>query len=538
MLTAPILELGRVLAERGHTIEFATLDGQENWVKPDEYNFVTFVHLLGPGPTAEQLDGHYRRMQGWDISKGVAPVLRSKAMWDAFWPQTYHGLKRIMDDPETRPSAIIADFFVEAANDIHVEYNLPIAVVSPTWPLLQLPCSYIPGHPMLRLPGTMTSENASLLLRIRNELVILPDLLEIRKLLGAYQKMRDAHGVHYAPHRPKKPDYLIFVNSFNGLEIPRDLPPTCAPIGPLLSPTWAPLDSEFSAFLETHNSVLYIALGTHIILPHEHAVSIINGVSKLIDEGLIDGVIWAMAKTNRADLDQTVGFQFKDNNGEKQITLGEMLEGGHPAWLFSLFAPQRAILDHPSTKLYFTHGGGSSANEALFHGKPVLSMGIFSDQIENTTRLVAGGVGESLSKLDFTTDELYTKAKQILVSGEEGHYQRNVLRLQRIAHVAARRKYYAADLVEELVYDNELRFGKNGTVLRPMHLQTADSRMPLYKVLNLDMYAVGFLGISTLVGSAFVASYTLWHHRGFFAIHGRSILDSAIAYSKGFLGKC
>ncbi|KAF7551414.1 hypothetical protein G7Z17_g5018 [Cylindrodendrum hubeiense] len=50
---APVLEIGRTLAERGHAIEFATLDGQENWIEPDEYGFVTKIHLLGPGPTEE-----------------------------------------------------------------------------------------------------------------------------------------------------------------------------------------------------------------------------------------------------------------------------------------------------------------------------------------------------------------------------------------------------------------------------------------------------------------------------------------------------
>jgi hypothetical protein len=49
--TGPVLEIGRVLAERGHIIEFATLDGQENWIKPDEYGFISGVQsaLLGMG---------------------------------------------------------------------------------------------------------------------------------------------------------------------------------------------------------------------------------------------------------------------------------------------------------------------------------------------------------------------------------------------------------------------------------------------------------------------------------------------------------
>ncbi|KAJ5783717.1 CAZyme family GT1 [Penicillium psychrosexuale] len=509
---APVLEIGRVLAERGHEIEFATLEGQESWVKP-EYDFVNKLHQLGPGPTPEQLDGHYRRMQAWDISKGIGQAMESKYMFDSFWPQTYHRLKEIMDDPATRPDMIVADFFVEAANDIHFEYKVPIAIVCPNMPLFQLPCPYIPGQPGFQLPGTMTSEDTSMWLRIMNEIFFFPDLPAIIRAGKWSKKMRSDNGVFYPPHKPSKPDYLIFVNSFFGLEIPRDLPPTAAPVGPLLSPTYPPLDQQCGPFLARHKSVLYIALGTHIILPHKDAAKIVKAANRLQEDGVIDGVIWAMGKTCRADLDRSASFQF--NTGDKneiEITLGDLLDNKHPNWIFPFFAPQRAILDSESTKLYFTHGGGSSANEGLYHGKPMLSMGIFSDQIANTARLVAGGVAESLSKLNFTSDEVYAKAMKILKSGNET-YSRNVLRLQRIANVASRRKYHAADLIEELMYDNELRF-KDGKELRPMHLQTADMRMSTFKARNWDLYAVSGLALSAVVGSMWLAGRFALRYRG------------------------
>lgn len=500
-----------MLAERGHTIEFATLDGQESWINPEEYEFVTNIHLLGPGPTAEQLDAHYRRMQAWDVREGIEPVFTSKRMFDSFWPQTYHGLKNII--AASRPSLIIADFFVEAAHDMHVEYNIPIAIVAPNWPPLQLPCSYIPGQPGFQLPGTMTSEDASMWMRIKNEMLILLDLPAIMRLFKWTRKQRSENGVIYPLHKPKKPDYLLFVNSFVGLEIPRDLPPTCAPVGPLLSPTWSPLDAEHEAFMSKHKSILYIALGTHIILPHRDVVTIVTGVFRLMEEGMIDGVIWAIPKTGRQDIDGNKAFRVKIGNETEDLYLADMLANKHPDWLFPFFAPQRAILDHESTKLYFTHGGGSSANEALFHAKPILSMGIFFDQTANATRLVAAGVAECLDKFSFTSDELYTKAKKILGSGDNGPYKRNVLRLQRIAHVASRRKEYAADLVEEMMYDHELRFDKDGKELRPMHLQTADSRMSAFKANNLDMYAVCTLGLTVTMASIGLGGIYLHRYR-------------------------
>lgn len=163
-----------MLAERGHNIEFATLDGQEHWARSGDLDdngdgFITKVYSLGPGPTDEQMNGHYLRMRGWDISKGIGGVMESKYMFDSFWPQTYHQLKKIMDDPATRPGMMVADFFVDAVKDIGAEYNLPFAIIAPTMPALMIPCSYIPGQPGFQLEGTVTSETASMWLRIKNE---------------------------------------------------------------------------------------------------------------------------------------------------------------------------------------------------------------------------------------------------------------------------------------------------------------------------------------------------------------------------------
>lgn len=507
---APIFGIGRVLAERGHTIDFATLEGQEHWTKG--YEFVSRIHLLGPYATEEQLTAHYLRMRTWDISQGIGGAMDSKYLFDYFWPQTYHGLKAIMNDPIRRPDMIIADFFVDAVKDIMIEYKIAIATVWPQMPFLMMPCSYIPGQPGFQLQGTLTSDTASLWLRLRNELTLVKALFQIVKWMRWTTAMRKREGVSYPPHRIQKPNYLIFVNSFFGLEIPRDLPPTAAVVGPLISDTYPLLDAEYETFLSQHKSVIYIALGTHVILSNYDMVKIITGLLAL-KEGenkLIDGVIWAVSKSGRQDFDLETTFTTTGQKPDK-IRLGDLVDGRHTDWIFSFFVPQRAVLEHESTKLYFTHGGGSSANEGLYHGKIMLTMGIFSDQIANMTRLVGGGVAESLDKFHFTSNEVHTKAEKLLLD-KDGLYHRNSLRLQRIAHVAARRKHHAADLVEELLYDSELRY-QDGRELRPMHLQTADMRMPMYKAKNWDLYAFSLLGLSAMTGLTVVAGKFLWKHR-------------------------
>lgn len=519
-----MFEIGRALAERGHTIEFATLEGQEHWTK--DYDFVSKIHLLGPYATEEQLTAHYLRMRKWDISEGIGGAMDSKYLFDSFWPQTYHGLKAIMDDPARRPDMFVADFFVDAVKDMLVEYNVPIATVWPQMPFLMMPCSYIPGQPGFQLQGTLTSETASLWLRLRNELTVVKALFQIIKWMRWTSAMRKREGVYYPPHRIEKPNYLVFVNSFFGLEIPRDLPPTAAMVGPLISETYHPLDNQCETFLSRHKSVIYIALGTHVILSNKDIVTIINGILPMMEEKLIDGVLWAVSKSGRQDFDLETIFTTKTST----FRLGDLVEGHHSDWAFSYFVPQRAVLEHESTKIYFTHGGGSSANEGLYHGKIMLTMGIFSDQIANMARLVAGGVAEPLDKFRFTSDEVYTKSKKLIID-KDGLYHRNSLRLKRIAHVAARRKQHAADLVEEVLYDNELRL-QNGRELRPMHLQTADMRMPVYKAKNWDLYAVSFLGLAAVTGGTVVGSKLLWTNRASLLELAQSSVSIAQEYFK------
>ncbi|RKL44809.1 hypothetical protein BFJ72_g3460 [Fusarium proliferatum] len=61
MVVAPVLEIGKVLAQRGHVVDFATLEGQESWTMG--YEYISQLHLMGHGPSHEDLEAYYLRMQ-------------------------------------------------------------------------------------------------------------------------------------------------------------------------------------------------------------------------------------------------------------------------------------------------------------------------------------------------------------------------------------------------------------------------------------------------------------------------------------------
>lgn len=89
-----------------------------------------------------------------------------------------------------------------------------------------------------------------------------------------------------------------------------------------------------------------------------------------MEKGFINGVVWAVGISGRQDFDFNLVIQVEG----KVMSFAQLMDGGSPNWMFPTFAPQRAILEHESTNIYYTHGGGSSANEGLFHGKRMIVM--------------------------------------------------------------------------------------------------------------------------------------------------------------------
>ncbi|KAG7421124.1 UDP-glucuronosyltransferase 2C1 [Fusarium oxysporum f. sp. rapae] len=465
---APVLEIGAVLASRGHDVQFATCAGQEDWTA--NYPFIKTVYTVGPAASEDDLDLHYETMRLWRHEHGFGPMMKSKYFFDNFWTDTYNSLRSLCEHDSTRPDFIVADFFADsAARDMLKQFNIQLASVWPQMPYAMAPVSYHPGQPGFQADGALTSEHASLSSRFWNEFVVLAALPTIIPWLIWTKRMRVDAGVNYSHSLLSKPDYLVLVNSFWGLEAPKELPPLMAPVGPILSDEYRPLDEDLAQFLSSHDRTIYVCLGTHVNLPGEELEKYLLGFIQALDDDSINGVIWSIPQKPRANFDTFKSYNLSDGSS---ISITDLMNDSHPRFRLPIFAPQRAILAHPHTVLFLTHGGGSSANETLFHGTPVLAIGYFFDQLCNSARLKAAGVGISLDK-SYLTPSSISSAIANIISDEDGSFAMNVRRMQVIAALNSKRKHLAADLIEEVMIDQELRF-KKGVELRPMHLQTAD----------------------------------------------------------------
>lgn len=245
---------------------------------------------MGPGMDAATEAKHYMELQSSDIRKDYRKYFEPKLRIDAFWTSDYRHLKKIVE--ASRPDMIVADFFVDAAvRDIQAETGIPLAVLWPQMPYGMVSAPHIPGFPGFQVDA-LTSEHASLWTRIRAALRPLRSVTSVITYIRFTNKMRREAGLPGGglPFK-NKPDHLVLVNSFWGLETPKALPPMVAAIGPILSDEYEPLDGQLDYFYDCHTRVVYVAFGTHIQVQPLDLGKFLAAFARLMDEGIIDGVV-------------------------------------------------------------------------------------------------------------------------------------------------------------------------------------------------------------------------------------------------------
>lgn len=76
------------------------------------------------------------------------------------------------------------------------------------------------------------------------------------------------------------------------------------------------------------------------------------------------------------------------------------------------YLPQTRII--PLVDLVITHGGNNTLTETFAQGKPMLLMPFFTDQLDNSLRIVETGFGEKVLPYSFTDEELTESIDRLL----------------------------------------------------------------------------------------------------------------------------
>ncbi|CAO3629404.1 unnamed protein product [Cunninghamella blakesleeana] len=259
---------------------------------------------------------------------------------------------------------------------------------------------------------------------------------------------------------------LKLVNNIFGLESARPLGPLVEMVGPILKKKYDSLSFDIQQFLDTRSRVVYVAFGQHSIPSEEDTEYIMAALVDQLENGVIDGIYWASSPKHPTPKIPEIPNrknELNNNNNEKDqkrmnnsfINKKNKSKISSKDILITSWAPQFAILSHPSTFMFVTHGGAGSLHEGLFNKVVLFVYPFFGDQPSNAKRVKQLSIGDYYDTAGMvynqqTLNELTSKINLVLT--DHTIYQN----VQRYGNAVQIRSIHAvqraADTVEELLY--------------------------------------------------------------------------------------
>jgi UDP:flavonoid glycosyltransferase YjiC (YdhE family) len=161
-----------------------------------------------------------------------------------------------------------------------------------------------------------------------------------------------------------------------------------------LSPTWHRLDSSVRATSQTWEVPAHLRDGSD----GSGLIYLSLGSLGSADVGLMQRLVDVMGRTRHRVV-------VSKGPLADRIRLHDNMTGEG-------FLPQPAIL--PQVDLVITHGGNNTVTEAFHHGKPMVVLPLFWDQVDNAQRVDELGFGVRLPAYDFEDDELTGAVDRLL----------------------------------------------------------------------------------------------------------------------------
>ncbi|KAI9475697.1 MAG: hypothetical protein EXX96DRAFT_540281 [Benjaminiella poitrasii] len=481
-----VLNIGNELGARGHNITFLTADTTMHFGRP--YPNVKTVSTGPPIPF------DHKFVTGVSEERMKNPVkflaLGFGLMFQHF-EKEYEFTKEYFTNYNV--DLALCDHFSQSCIEAAKALNIPYIVTSTLEITKDSSAPYI-NNDMSSI-DEFTTEFQSFSKRFINKIVNpFKNLYYMWPTIKMIHDRKKAIGIptSYLEDNSKQwENSLKLVNTLFGFQEPRPLSPLVEFVGPIIPKHYTPLNEELQQYLDAHKNVAYIAFGQNATPSEKNIILILHGLLESMEQGSLDGFIWATV--------HAAGF-FPDSittSSNTTYVLSDLFEGKNSHIRFIKWAPQTAILLHPSTNLFVSHGGIGSWYESMYAGTRMIMFPFFGDQPGNSLMIERYGLGAVL-KLSYTTEQAVELFKKI-AADEDGKITENVKRHQALIQIRSKNSVArGADIVEEVVYTH-----KNGII---PHRQTADKRMPYFKAHNLDIYGA-LLAIMSF--SLFLITYVI-----------------------------
>jgi UDP:flavonoid glycosyltransferase YjiC (YdhE family) len=377
--------IGRILRERGHRVVFIVEESFTGTLEAK--GFEERVMRLNPPPTEPEVPGQF-----WiDFIRDTAPVFRKPTIEQLgefiapTWQALIDGAKYV--DPR------LTEIFDELAPDLIVEDNV-----------VAFPAIAQSGRPWVRIVSCNPMEMKDPLIAPFSSGYPVADrsgwpafLEEVRRTHADMWMDFDAfcrsHGESGLTYGDLGPEFIAESPYLNLYSYPAEADYERAnPLGP----TWHRLDSTVrapeaswalpEALAERDGALIYLSLGS------------LGSADVELMQRLVD----ALARTPHRVI-------VSKGPLADQIRLHDHQTGEG-------FLPQPAIL--PQVDLVITHGGNNTVTEAFHHGKPMIVLPLFWDQVDNAQRVDELGFGRRLSTYGFEDAELTGAIDTLLADGE------------------------------------------------------------------------------------------------------------------------
>ncbi|CAI2166617.1 8763_t:CDS:2 [Funneliformis geosporum] len=397
----PLIEICKILMNRGHNVTL---------ISPGKYSSPSsdypIIHHISSGPS-------------FDLS--IIPEYREILS------------EEYMANETIKVDLFFCDLFLnEACIDVAWLMNKPLVTMSSKL------------YPMMGCHVNM--EREPFLERFRCA-IIAP--IQMNYVLSPYTKrlneLRKSLDVSNSESFEKLQNSLFLADTFFGFETPHQTPPLYQEIGPIMSDNHLPLTKDLNNFIALHRRIIYVNFGTQVCTTYMTNVILLQAFIEAINNNIIDGIIWKLTKSSSKVLFPSTIML----SGSKTI----INTSNHPSIHIIEESPQFAILNHSNIKIHLTHGGIGSIYESLFTGTPMLLLPIAFDQFGNSEKLLENGVGLLLSKVSLDVQDIIRKIQTLQ---KDKYILINVERMKSLAILNSKRKFRAADLIEFVLYSNQL----------------------------------------------------------------------------------
>ncbi|KAI9286660.1 hypothetical protein BC943DRAFT_227778 [Umbelopsis sp. AD052] len=494
-----VLEIGQKLAARGHNVTFLCKD---DGVKiAQSYSGMNILSMGAPNEFHSDEDMK-------QFSDRPQSALESTKLF--FQAQNSGFRKDYLQTEEfikaSQPDLMICDALTDSCIRSADERGIPYAI---TATVAAFPDASAPFMNSV-FSSEPTTERQSIWTRFYNNYVagmlLIPQLGQV---FEEFTSIREELGISSAKEifAPKVKESVKLINNFYGLEVARSIGPLVKFVGPIMPSSYPEMDTATLDFLTSHQKIVYAAFGHHVTPTAKEFEKVLVSLIDSVEDGTVDGFMWATV--------QVSDFPEKIVTSEGTLlNVTEILQNPpkYPHYKFVKWAPQFAVLSHPSTALFMTHGGANSIFESLYTGKKMLIHPYFADQPSNGQIMADAGVALVNNRYKVTSKDIAGKIRT-LVQDEDGFFADNLSRMSALAQLKA------IDAVDRGVAAvEEILFTSKGDDLP--HLIPPSRKMTYMKANNIDIQILLATCIVLVVTLAVGGVYMLI--RGALALFGKT----------------